>query len=350
MFIYIFVISIILFLRYHLTTINNSYQQRKLEKKYFMFICCILVLLAALRHLSVGADTISYASDYYEIDKLSISYINEYYKSYIGYYYLSKAFSSIGLPLIIWFGFIESIYIYAISKLILRYSQDLLLSILLFFTIGLFAFSLAGLKQVLSMSYMILAFLNYVDKKYLWFALCVLFSYLCHPAGLIFIAAFPIYSLSNKPYYWVVIVTSLIFMVLYSELFLSSMVNVLNDEHFETYLNYDNSYTPTTLIFYIILVIFSIFGFKHYVQLYPQQGKLFLGLSIFAVGLQFLSKISPNMFRLAYLYSPFFMILLPNTIKYSGKNKNLVAIALIAFVAFFFLYTARNTPYKFIWQ
>lgn len=351
MLVYFLVLILILFLRSQLSLITDIDLRRKQENRYLFVVSVILVLLAALRGLNVGADTFGYAIDYYNVNMMSLDYIKDYYSNYVGYYYLSKLFASIGIPLAFWFGFVEAVYMYAICKLIKRYSLDKLLSIFLFFTIGLFTFSVAGLKQVLAMSFMIIAFLNFVDKKYIRFLLFVYLSYICHPVALIFLAAFPLYLIRHRSYYWILIFVSVVFMTLFGKFFLGSMVSMLNDDHFQAYLEFDNSYTSTTLIFYIILILISIVGFRKYLIVDSNTSKLFMGFTILALGLQFLSSISPNMFRLAFFYSPFMTILLPNTLK-SIKNpdKQIITTILIVIVTFYFLYTSRTTPYKFFWQ
>ena len=57
---------------------------------------------------------------------------------------------------------------------------------MIFVSIGLFGFSLAGLKQTFAMALMLHAFLFFVDKKYLWSMLFIALTYYTHPACLIF--------------------------------------------------------------------------------------------------------------------------------------------------------------------
>jgi hypothetical protein len=124
------------------------------------------------------------------------------------------------------------------------------------------------------------------------------------------------------------------------------MVNILGNDHFERYLVNDQSYTYVTFIFYTVITLIAFIAFKNYNKSDPEFAKLFLGLSILGCGIQLMAGISPSLFRLALMYTPFMTILLPNAAYYS-KSK-VVRYVLMGCVIFFFLYTNRNTPYSFI--
>lgn len=348
---YILLVTIILFLRQNVLSVGNTSKKHIKEQKYSHVIWAIIVLMAALRSTKVGTDTMGYLIDYSDMPFYDFDGIVEQYKGYIGYYYASKIFSFADMPVQVWFGFVMAFYSYSMMMFINKYSADKLFSILVFVTIGLFIFSMAGLKQVMSMSFMMLAFLQFVKKQY-WVAAILGFgAYLCHSAGLIFIAAFPLYLIREKKYFMPLIVATVAFIYLYGELFMSSMVDVLNDEHFEGYLVKDNSYSYVTLVFYVSIITMAFLGYKDYHNAKPDEANLVMAFSVIACGMQILASISPNMFRLAYLYSPFMMILLPNACYYSKRNKRiLMQIVIICSIVFFFLFTNRNTPYSFFWQ
>lgn len=346
----LFLILLIIILREFVKSQKNTVRKQVFENRSCVIVWTIIILAAALRKHTVGADTLGYLTDYYELDQMSFPEIAERYEGYLGYYFTSKIFSLFGLPVQIWFGFVEALYVFSLSKLINKYSTDKLFSILVFVTIGLLTFSMAGMKQVMSMSLMMLSFLCFVDKRFSSALGLAIFSYLCHPASLIFLAAFPLYFLRNKKYDLFLIIGATIFVMLYGAFFMNSMVDAIDNEHFEMYLIEDRSYTSTTLIFYSVIVAVSFIYYKRYSLNRPIEAKLSLGFSVIAIGLQTLSSLSPSLFRLAYLYTPFMMILLPNTCYFCGKNRKLLSIVLIVAISFYCVYTNRGMSYSFFGQ
>ncbi len=165
---YYILIFIIIFCYKNWYSKSNIDLQDKLESHYSWFICVFLVVLAAFRSDTVGADTpgyrLAYESLYYY--KNFEALIDRYTIYYIGYFGLSKLFHMAGMPVQVWFGFVEAFYLYSLMKLVNKFSRDKILSLLVFTTIGLFTFSMAGLKQTLAASLMMLAFVFFIEKKY----------------------------------------------------------------------------------------------------------------------------------------------------------------------------------------
>lgn len=347
---YIFLVVLILLLRNQVFSLKELDHRRKLENRYFYVIWIIIVLMAALRSTSVGADTLGYIYDYEQLEKTTFSDLNyQHQGSYLGYYYTSKVFSLVGMPYQVWFGFVEALYAFAMILFINKYSYDKLFSILVFVTTGLMTFSFAGLKQVMSMSLMMLAFLQFVEKRYVLTALLIIVAYLCHAAGLIFLAAFLWYYMRGKKYAVNVTILTVALIYVYNQWFMSSMVEALDEEHFEMYLTTESGYSYVTFIFYTSITAMAYIGYKGYLRMSPDDARLALVFSLFACGLQLLAGFSAEMFRLAYLYSPFMMILLPNSSKCAPSNmKGMMQGMIMGSIIFYFLYTIQE-PYEFYW-
>lgn len=320
----------------------------KKENVCLFLLCSILVVMAAFRSDMVGADTAAYRDDYlylYQFKDFD-DIVDRYTISYIGYYGLSKLFNIIGLPVFVWFAFVEVFYLYALMNLINRFSKDKIFSLLVFITIGLFSFSLAGLKQTMGASFVMLAFLSYIDKKYITTIVLSMITYYTHPACLIGLGALPLYNI-RKTKWFIPLITIICFGIFFfSTVLMRSMVGILDNEHFESYLVNDTSYTYVTFIFYAVTTGIAFLNFKTYNSSEPEFAKLFLGLSTLGCGIQLLAGVSPSLFRLALLYTPFMTILLPNAAFYSKSN--ITKCILLGCLIFFFLYTNRNTPYSFI--
>lgn len=348
---YILLVILILILRNQVFVIQDPIRRKKQEDWYSYIVWGIIVLMAALRSPEVGADTPSYIEDYIMQEMLSFSDIAYLHPGYIGYYFSSKVFVLMGLSFQIWFGFVEALYALSMILFINKYSHDKLFSILVFVTTGLMTFSFAGMKQVMSMSLMMLAFLQFVEKRYVITVALTIAAYLCHPAGLIFLAAFVWYYIRGKRYSVYITILSIILIYVYNQWFMNSMVEALNEEHFEMYLTEKSGYSYATFIFYVSITAMAYIGYREYVKFNPGDARLALVFSLFACGLQLLAEVSAEMFRLAYLYSPFMMILLPNSCRYSSRGQSLTLKWMImGSIIFYFLYTTRNEPFAFLFN
>lgn len=325
----------------------KGYLQDKSERHYSWFICIVLVLMAAFRSDEVGADTLGYRYEYeslYDYDSFD-ALVDRYTIYYIGYFGVGKLFHMAGMPVQVWFGFVEAFYLYSLMRLVNKFSMDKVLSLLIFTTIGLFTFSMAGLKQTFASSLMMLAFLFFIEKKYVYTALLVFATYYTHQAALIMLGAFPIYMLRNNKWLIPVIIGICVGIYLYSFMFMETMVSILGNEKWESYLVTDSEYSYVTFIFYTTIILVSYLNIRGYKEAKPKESRLFFGLSALGCALQLLAGVSPSLFRLALLYTPFFMVLIPNCFYYS-PNK-ISKIFVIASVVFYFLYTGRNWPYSF---
>lgn len=339
---------VILLLRNQVRKLPMGGTRQTREEKYSRYVMALIVVLAAFRSDSVGADTLGYRLDYedlvyyHDVDSLA----DRYTIFYIGYYGLSKLFHMAGMPVQVWFGFVEAFYLFALMQLIKRFSKDKIFSLLVFTTIGLFTFSLAGLKQTTGSALVMFAFVCFIEKKYLLTALLAFATYYTHSAALIGLGALPLYYVRKKKWFIPITIAICLAIYSYSMIFMSTMVEILGNEHFETYLLNESSYTYVTFIFYAVITIISYLNFKSYNESDPEYAKLFLGLSIIGCGLQLLAGVSPSLFRLALMYTPFMTILLPNIAYYS--NNKLVRYILMGCIIFYFLYTTRNSPYSFV--
>ena len=250
-----------------------------------------------------------------------------------------------GMPVQVWFGFVEAFYLYSLMKLVNKFSRDKILSLLVFTTIGLFTFSMAGLKQTFAASLMMLAFVFFIEKKYAYTALLIFATYYTHQAALIMIGTFPLYLLRNNKWLVPTIIGLCVCIYLYSFMFMETMVSILGNEKWEGYLVTDSGYSYVTFIFYTTITAVSYINIKGYSNELPGEARLFFGLSALGCALQLLAGVSPSLFRLALLYTPFFMVLIPNCFYYSHYKTTKLFV--IGCVIFYFLYTGRNWPYSF---
>lgn len=358
MLIYLLVIVLILLLKNNLLNIPAGQLRDKTEEKYLRIICWILVLLAALRGSSVGTDTITYLSDYYyRIPSFSFSdIINDHFKDAFGLAVLAKICIMLHLPAQIFFGIVEGLYVLAFYAFTKQYSTDKLISVLFFFTIGLYSISLAALKQTMSMAFTLFFFLSLKDKKYIRTVLFAYIAYICHPASSIFLFGVALYIIRNSKLFYYFLFAIVIVCAFGTSLLWSTMINILENEHYATYLSDDIYYSNVSLIFYGVLLSFLFLFSKDYRKKKKEESRIMMGIACLAFAVQFIASISSTAFRLSYFFLPFMTVALPNCFNCMGniELRRLVKTIVAFMIVFFYIYTNRNggsiVPYRFFWQ
>lgn len=356
MLIYLLVIFFILLIQDHLLRLPKKISRNKMEVNYLRVVCLVLVLLAALRGSSVGTDTIAYIENYNAMPKMSFANVLVMYKDYPGYYLLAKTCSILHLPIQFLFGIVAGIYIYAIYEFINRYSRGKLYSILCFEVIGLYAFSLAGLKQTLSMAFVLLYFISLTEKKYIKTILLALLAYFCHHASLIFLFGIILYYMRNLRLYYLYLTIIVMVTLLGTRFLWTNMLGLLDDQHYtETYLE-DEGYSTTTMFFYGVCLLFLFLFSRNYMKRRSKESRVVLGMSTLAFAFQAFALVSSAAFRFSLYFLPFMIVGFPNDFNRIGDAnvRRIVKFAVAFMIVFFFVYSNRNggsvVPYRFFWQ
>lgn len=349
MLIYLIVIIVLFVMHSNLQTESNVTRRIKLEHSYVRSICTLFIILAALRYVMPGTDADGYMGWYMMMPKITFDEVlEERDLSYI-YYLSSKIFSLMGLSYHFWFAFLELLYLSAFIRIINRFSVDNLLCIFLFFTIGLFSFSMNGLKQTLAMCIIWHGFIDSYDKKYVRALIMVAFAYYCHKSSMVFLMAYIMLFIRNlKTIYYAIFVASLSMLVFSHSAVLESLAAYMGDEHYIDYLNDQKGYAATTFIFYLILFGIAYFA-KNKKMIYKTEEKdvrIVIGLAAISVFSQIFAFRVATAFRLSLYFTPFLIIYLSNKIR--GNKEITLIVFVIASV--WLLYTSRSFPYKFFWQ
>lgn len=356
MLVYLLVVALILFFKFSLNKLSQETIRKKKEEMYLRIVCLILVLLAALRGSSVGTDTVGYIEEYHGLSSWSFADILLMKADFPGYYLLAKSCSVLHFPVQVLFGIVEGIYVYSIYKFAVKLSEDKLYTILCFEMIGLYAFSLAGLKQTLSMAFVLLFSLEVTDKNYVRAVLYAIIAYLCHHASLIFLFGVALYFIRNwKIYYWTL--AGLVAFSLFGTSSLwTNLIEALNNEHYTELYMEDEGYSSTTMIFYGVLLFFQFVFSRNYSILKKEESRVILGMSALAFAFQAFSFVSSAAFRLSFFFLPFMIVGFPNCFHcmHDKEFKGVIKFLVISMIIVFFVYSNKDggsvVPYKFFWQ
>ena len=341
-----------------------TYNARNYEKKQVWirrncyFISFIFIIIAALRGTTVGTDTASYIRDYSSVRYYSYEQIIEVYSDNPGYYVVSKVFADLGVSVQIWFAIVAGLYIYSVSRLIYRFSNDLALSYILFLTIGFYGFSLAGLKQTMAMSFVFISYRYLYDNKYIRFVFFVVLASLFHLSSLVFLFAAVIHFLKNIRFYYAILsVLFVVWMFSYNTI-ANRVLNSLNFEHYTSYLEMESESGGTLTMFFVILLIqlVSMVYMKAYANKNTTEARDIFGMSYLGLLAQLLSLVAASAFRLGLYFSLFSIILFPNCVskERNPRTRILLKLGIICTFCFYFWYVNHNgssiVPYVFYWE
>lgn len=352
MLIYLIIVLLILIFIYQVHGIQSQMRREKTEDRYLRIVCWVLVLLAALRGSSVGADTSGYIEGYYAMSIYSWAEILDQYADYPVFFILSKICSMLHLPVQVLFGIVEGIYVYSIYKFTSRFSTDKLYTILCFEMIGLYSFSLAGLKQTLSMAFVLFYYIALTDRKYIQTVIFAVVAYLCHHASLIFLFGVVLYFIRSWKIYYLMLVSFVLLSLLGTTFLWTNMLSFLDNEHYSELYMADEGYSNTTMIFYGVLLLILLLFSDNYRNQRKEESRLVLGMSTLAFVFQAFSLISSAAFRLSYYFLPLMIMGFPNAFNRidNRDTRKIVKIAVASMIAVFYFYSGRNSVYKFFWQ
>lgn len=336
---------IILFAMHNtLQGIRDPLKRRQKEKTYILEVCELFILLAAIRYLIPTGDAWGYAEEYRSVLGKSFKDVFEEREISYVYYLLSKLFSLTRLPYHFWFAFVEFFFLSAYVRIVNKFSVDKMLSLFLFYTIGLYDFSFHGLKQIVAMALIWHGFVDSYEKKNWRSAALVFLAYYCHKTSMVFLIAYilPFLERFKRIYYFLIVIVSATLVISYSSV-LTQLTDIIGDERYALYFESEQGYTASLFIFYLILFGIAFFANKQKDD--SKNNRIIIGLAVMTVFCQLFAFRVASAFRLSLFFLPFLIMYISNQLKYKRDLQYLMFFL----CAFWLLYTTQF-PYKFFWQ
>ena len=189
---------------------SDKIKRNKRSRKFFcLIIVIILSLFSAIRADDVGADTLGYIEEFEIVSRQSYVALFTNYPSCFGYYMCCKFLNNLGLDVHFWFFLVALLFNSAIFYFIFVYSKNPVLSFALYIGSGIFAFSLAGMKQIVAMSFCIFSYcLLQKNKKIVLSVLFILLGSIFHQSALFFLLVLPLVRLNVSKKWNIVFITS----------------------------------------------------------------------------------------------------------------------------------------------
>ena len=329
---------------------------------FLIMLIIALLLFSGLRHKTVGNDTSAYFSRYIALSEASN--FEEGMKSVkdnsdTGFYMFMWGFAKVIKNPQVFLAFISLIYMLGIMFVCYWESPDYAFSMLYVYCMGMFFFSMTGLRQTVAMGLVMLSYMFVVKRKLIPFVIVVLLAMQMHKSALVFVIIYPI---ANMRAGWPRLLLVLAFFILVLAFrnsigawIIEKMPDEIVDERITGYIKSTTQYTASGFIIQLIMFVFCMRYHDAVVGDLPHREVLY-NLAFFGLMFQAAAMSIAEFFRVSMYFSWSYTALLPICMQYEPDQRNYEFVRImivVAFVAYFFYSTLDScgiVPYSFFWQ
>lgn len=312
--------------------LSRGFTQGKRER-FLSFSFFVFTYMAAMRHWSIGNDTLTYERLYEQI--AAYGSLVETSRFETGFVAFNKLLSNISTSPQ-FFIIVTSLIIFISFYVEIRSnSSNYVIAVLLFLSCGLFRFSLSAIRQCLALSILIWSISFLKKRKYVpYIGLCVL-AFLFHKSSIVATVLILVSSINWNKYIYRLIPFISLGVSLFAKSFLLGIIADYGD--YGRYLTgiYAGGIRTATL-FIIAMEVISIIVISiprdsdNHNEFYIKLSYCRLGILIASINLNAID-------RIADYFTIFEIIALSNSLeKYEGNNKKILKFAICAM---YFLYT-----------
>ena len=354
MLVYLVLIATIIFANFLL-------KENRISKKQFCILVGIgFILITGLRSPGVGSDTTGYYFSFLDLKYLSWDELWAMEKRDWGYYLLAWILSKTTGSFTVLTLVTAVTFYYPVMKLLYKYSDDLGLSCLVMFAFNFFQFSMTGIRQTIAFGFAILFFLAIHEKRSAWSIIkAILFVFLAtafHRSAFIILLYIPIKYLSKSR------VATQLSVLLIPIIYLLRRTIVRGSRELLIELDFDAldfgeiGGGLTTFLMYIAFVLASFFLSTDDGEDEIPANEIIL-LAIVSTAFQSMVLVESVLFRAAWYFAIFFIIMIPKFIKkanFGHNERKIFGILGYSIVLYMYFFITRGSayvlPYRFFWQ
>lgn len=167
--------------------VDEAGQIRLIRHLFVGAVTLQLVLLLALRGVSVGVDLDGYLYSYRMFESWHFIESNRFE---VGYKYLNYVLQQLRMSEQLFIGLVALLTLWPIGRMIGRYSAMPVVSFLLFIACNFYSFTFSGLRQAIAFSLIVWSFDFILRRKLSMFLLLVAIGALFHQSALVFLPAY----------------------------------------------------------------------------------------------------------------------------------------------------------------
>jgi len=200
-----------------------------LKDRVYFFLFLLFWLTAGLR-FETGVDWPGYTTFYTDIEGINnfdfqFSYLFKYSEFEFGYAVLNSIFRTITSNIQLLFLFIAFITNLMLFKSIKKYSDHIIVSLLIYYSTIYFVLDLSGIRQCIALNIFLISLDSIYKKEFLKYILLIILATLFHTTALFLI---PMYFLLNRKFKNVVYIIFIIIGVLISFIQITWLLFIIN--------------------------------------------------------------------------------------------------------------------------
>lgn len=340
---------------------KGLFKSEKGTRNYCVFAFILIAGLLAFRHPSMGVDlkygeTSGYLGTYQAIAKSSWDKVLHLdFKNYErGYVIFCKLISYISRDEQCLLIVCALVSIFPLSYLICKYSENCLLSFVIYLGLPVFLTNYSAMRQVIAIAITAFSYIFIRNKKPVLFILTVLLASAFHSSAILFLVAYVLYYSGLMKRYRIASILILPLVFLFRNPLFGILSKLLKDNAVP-----DNNSAVTLFIVFTAVYIFTIiYSNKDDVHEEGLKNLFWLACVCLAFGGVYSIAI-----RVGYYFMIYLVLLLPKTVpninlKANDDNNTETVFYIIIMICFavFGLYSIRNGtwamsyPYSFFWQ
>lgn len=336
-------------------------ENKKRTRNYCIFAFILIASTLAFRHPSMGIDlhygTRSGYLGMFEIigksswDKVLHSQFKNYERGYVIFCKVLNYLSRDPQILLI---FSSIISIFSVFFIIYKFSDNYLLSYIIYLGLPVFLLNYSGIRQVLAIAITTFSYIFIRNKKLIPFVLTVLLAATFHNSAIVFLIAYPIYYLKIMTNSRLLTIATLPVVYLLRRPLFAVLSKLLKDNAIPD----NNSALTLFLVFSAVYVFTLIYSDKNNIHNEGLMNLFWLTCVCQAFG-----DVYSIAIRVGYYFMIYLLLLIPKTVKNINSeiddNQTTGTVAyIVIFLCFaiFGLYSIRNGtwsmsyPYHFFWQ
>lgn len=332
---------------------------KKHLRGYITFICLLLFLEAALRHVSVGIDTYAYYLDFIKAKSYTWSSIwSDFKDAYVdrgftrdpGYMIVEKIFLLFSDSWQLYLSAISALFFFGLWRLLSLNVEKPIHALFAFILyVALFhIIILCVLRQAFCMGIFFLSTPLLIKKKWVPFVIIVLLSSTIHQSMLLTLFMIPLLLIAslNRKRLLVVAFFAVPAIVLYAKSIISFMATQIESEYYMGYAESEGR--GGAVIYFLLCAAVAIYVYFCSKEFDSWKRSLHMAGIILLTVTSPLIIVDGAMIRISQYFAFFMMFAIPIALDHNEKFSKTLYIGIIA--ALIFLTFRTEFSYNFFWQ
>ena len=209
------------------------------------------------------------------------------------------------------------------------------------YTMGMFFFSMTGLRQALAMGIALTSYAFLAKRQFIPFVIIVGIASIFHKSAIAFMFIYPIARMRSG---WLRLV-----------LIMGLLPDSLLDARLSGYIGSEKRLTASGFVIQLLMFVFCLRYRSRIVADEPHREVLY-NLASVSLVFQAAAMAFAEFFRVGMYFGWSFMVLIPICMQYEAKDRSYEFIrmaVMVALIAYFFYSTVKSygvTPYSFFWE